>query len=109
MLLFPLCVRFFCVSRHQQIKGLFDQTLPASGKTVLKQLEKLDVDSEDFTRQLTELRGLRNRSRGELENMCCAAKLVKAIGTPGRIRASNRRQVASLLAGPFAAMLDRAP
>ena len=95
----PTDVVDFLVSQHQQIKGLFDQTLSASGKTreqsfvqlrqllavhetveeeivhprakrkianggavvderlheeheaktVLKQLEKLDVDSDEFT------------------------------------------------------------
>ena len=170
----PTDVVDFLVSQHQQIKGLFDQTLSASGKTreqsfvqlrqllavhetveeeivhprakrkiangaavvderlheeheaktVLKQLEKLDVDSDDFTRRLTGLRDAvldhakheeydefsklgQELSSGELENMGRAAKLAEAIA-PTRPHPGVESQVANLLAGPFAAMLDRA-
>ncbi len=170
----PTDVVDFLVSQHQQIKGLFEQTLSASGKareksfvqlrqllavhetveeeivhprakrkitngdavvderlheeheakTVLKQLEKLDVDSDDFTRQLTELRDAvldhakheeydefsklgQELSSTELENMGRAAKLAEAIA-PTRPHPGVESQVANLLAGPFAAMLDRA-
>jgi hemerythrin superfamily protein len=170
----PTDVVDFLVGQHQQIKGLFEQTLSASGKgreqafvqlrqllavhetveeeivhprakrkianggavvderlheeheakTALKQLEKLDVDSDDFTRQLTELRDAvldhakheeydefsklgQELSSGELENMGRAAKLAEAIA-PTRPHPGVESQVANLLAGPFAAMLDRA-
>ncbi|BBZ37975.1 hemerythrin domain-containing protein [Mycobacterium conspicuum] len=170
----PTDVVDFLVSQHQQIKGLFDQTLSASGKkreqsfiqlrqllavhetveeeivhprakrkianagavvderlheeheakSVLKRLEKLEVDSDEFTRQLAELRGAvldhakheehdefsklgQELSSDELENMGRAAKLAEAIA-PTRPHPGVESQVANLLAGPFAAMLDRA-
>jgi hypothetical protein len=46
-------------------------------------------------------------SSGELENMGRAAKLAEAIA-PTRPHPGVESQVANLLAGPFAAMLDRA-
>jgi hemerythrin superfamily protein len=93
-------------------------------KTVLQKLEKLDVDSEEFTRLLTELRDAvldhadheekdefarlgEELSRQELESMGRAAKLADAIA-PTRPHAGVESQVANLVAGPFAAMLDRA-
>jgi hypothetical protein len=93
-------------------------------KTVLRQLEKLDVDSDDFTRHLTELRDAvldhakheeydefsklgQELSSDELENMGRAAKLAAAVA-PTRPHPGVESQVANLLAGPFAAMLDRA-
>jgi len=93
-------------------------------KTVLKELEKLDVDSDEFTRQLTELRDAvlddaqheeydeftklgQQLSSRELENMSRAAKLAETIA-PTRPHPGVESQVANLLAGPFAAMLDRA-
>jgi hemerythrin superfamily protein len=93
-------------------------------KTVLQQLEKLDVDSEEFTRQLTGLRDAvldhaeheendeftrlgKELSSHELESMGRAVKLAEAIA-PTRPHAGVESQVANLVAGPFAAMLDRA-
>ncbi|SOX52676.1 hemerythrin [Mycobacterium ahvazicum] len=93
-------------------------------KTVLQQLEKLDVDSEEFTRLLTELRDDvlehaeheekdefarlgQELSSEELESMGRAAKLAEAIA-PTRPHAGVESQLENLIAGPFAAMLDRA-
>lgn len=93
-------------------------------KTVLQQLEKLDVDSTEFTQLLTELRDDvldhaaqeekdefarlgQELSSHELESMGRAAKLAEAIA-PTRPHAGVESQVANLVAGPFAAMLDRA-
>jgi hemerythrin HHE cation binding domain-containing protein len=93
-------------------------------KTVLQKLEKLDVNSEEFTRQLTELREAvidhaeheereefsrlgEELSDQELERMGRAAKLAEAIA-PTRPHAGVESQVANLAAGPFAAMMDRA-
>ncbi|AGP65524.1 hemerythrin [Mycobacterium intracellulare] len=93
-------------------------------KTVLQRLEKLDVDSEEFTRELTKLRDAvidhaeheehdefaklgEELSADELERMGRAAQLAEAIA-PTRPHAGVESQVANLAAGPFAAMLDRA-
>ena len=93
-------------------------------KTVLRQLEKLDVDSTEFTHTLIELRDAvldhaeheesdefkrlgEQLSSEELENMGRAAKLAEAIA-PTRPHVGVESQLANLVAGPFAAMLDRA-
>ena len=93
-------------------------------KKVLQQLEKLDVDSTEFTDKLTELRDAvldhaeheehdefkrlgEQLSSEELENMGRAAELAEAIA-PTRPHAGVESQLANLVAGPFAAMLDRA-
>ena len=93
-------------------------------KTVLQQLEKLDVDSEESTRLLTELRDAvlshakheekdeftklgEQLSSEELESMGRAAKLAEAIA-PTRPHAGVESQLANVVAGPFASMLDRA-
>jgi hemerythrin superfamily protein len=93
-------------------------------KTVLQKLEKLDVDSEEFTRHLTELRDavIDHAEREEsdefaklgeelsgdaLERMGRAVKLAEAVA-PTRPHAGVESQVANLTAGPFAAMMDRA-
>ncbi len=93
-------------------------------KAVLQKLEKLDVDSEEFTRLLTELRDAvvdhaeheereefsklgEQLSSDELERMGRAAKLAEAIA-PTRPHAGVESQAANIAAGPFAAMLDRA-
>ncbi len=93
-------------------------------KTVLQKLEKLDVDSEEFTRHLTELRDAvidhaeheesdefaklgEELTHDELERMGRAAKLAEAIA-PTRPHAGVESQLGNLMAGPFAAMLDRA-
>jgi Hemerythrin HHE cation binding domain len=93
-------------------------------KTMLQQLEKLDVDSPEFTRVLTELRDAvldhaeheendefarlaGELSGAELEKMGRAAKLAEAIA-PTRPHPGVESQLANLVAGPFAAMLDRA-
>jgi hypothetical protein len=87
-------------------------------------LEKLDVDSAEFTDKLTKLRDAildhaeheerdefkrlgEQLSSEELENMCRAAKLAEAIA-PTRPHVGVESQVANLVAGPFTAMLDRA-
>ena len=93
-------------------------------KRVLQKLEKLDVDSTEFTDKLTELRDAvldhaeheerdefkrlgEQLSSEELENMGRAAELAEAIA-PTRPHAGVESQLANLVAGPFAAMLDRA-
>jgi Hemerythrin HHE cation binding domain len=93
-------------------------------KTMLQQLEKLDVDSPEFTRVLTELRDAvldhaqheetdefarlaGELSGDELQKMGRAAKLAEAIA-PTRPHPGVESQLANLVAGPFAAMLDRA-
>jgi hypothetical protein len=93
-------------------------------KKILKELETLDVDSAEFTRQLEGLRDAvlkhadkeekdeftklsSELSGAELEQMGRAAKLAEAIA-PTRPHAGVESQVANFLAGPFAAMLDRA-
>jgi hemerythrin superfamily protein len=87
-------------------------------------LEKLDVDSTEFTDKLTELRDAvldhaeheehdefkrlgEQLSSEELENMGRAAELAEAIA-PTRPHVGVESQLANLVAGPFAAMLDRA-
>lgn len=92
-------------------------------KTVLQKLEKLDVNSEEFTRELTKLRDAvidhaeheehdefaklgQELSDDELERMGRAAQLAEAIA-PTRPHAGVESQIANLAAGPFAAMLDR--
>ena len=92
-------------------------------KTLLKELETLDVDSAEFTRQLKRLRDAvlkhadkeekdeftklsEELSNAELEQMGRAAKLAEAIA-PTRPHAGVESQVANFLVGPFAAMLDR--
>lgn len=93
-------------------------------KAVLQELEKLDVDSEEFTRGLTKLREAviehaeheehdefaklgEELSKDELDRMGRAAQLAEAVA-PTRPHAGVESQVANLAAGPFAAMLDRA-
>lgn len=93
-------------------------------KTVLQKLEKLDVDSQEFTRQLTDLRDAVidhadheekeelakldvELSTDELERMGRAARLAEAIA-PTRAHAGVESQLANMVAGPFAAMIDRA-
>ncbi|OBA62472.1 hemerythrin [Mycobacterium sp. 1100029.7] len=93
-------------------------------KVTLQKLEKLDVDSAEFTRLLTELRDAvvdhaeheesdeftrlgQELSSEELESMGRAAKLAEAIA-PTRPHAGVESQLANLVAGPFASMLDRA-
>jgi hemerythrin superfamily protein len=93
-------------------------------KTMLQRLEKLDVDSTEFAELLAELRdavldhaGQEERdefarlgqelSNHELETMGRAVKLAEAVA-PTRPHAGVESQVANLVAGPFAAMLDRA-
>jgi hypothetical protein len=93
-------------------------------KTVLHELEKLDVDTVEFTELMSKLRDAvldhaeheendefarlgQELSSKELESMGRAAKLAEAIA-PTRPHAGVESQVANLVAGPFAAMLDRA-
>ena len=93
-------------------------------KAVLQKLEKLDVDSDEFARLATELRDAvlehaeqeekdefarlgQELSSHELETMGRAAKLAEAIA-PTRPHTGVESQLANLVAGPFAAMLDRA-
>lgn len=93
-------------------------------KTALRDLEHLDVDSVEFTQQLTQLRDAvvdhagheendefskleEELSTRERQSMGRAAKLAEAIA-PTRPHPGVESQAANLLAGPFAAMLDRA-
>jgi hemerythrin superfamily protein len=170
----PTDVVQFLVGQHEQIKGLFSETLNATGKDrkepfiklrrllavhetaeeeivhprakrklsngadvvaarleeeheakkVLTQLEKLDVSSQKFISELTKFRDAvvkhaeqeekqefaklqKELSSDELAKMGRAAKLAQAIA-PTRPHAGVESQVANLMAGPFAAMLDRA-
>ena len=93
-------------------------------KAILQKLEKLSIDSKEFTLLLAELRDAvldhaeheekdefarlgEELSQAELESMGRAAKLAEAVA-PTRPHAGVESQVANLIAGPFAAMLDRA-
>ncbi|BCQ09598.1 hemerythrin [Mycobacterium heckeshornense] len=93
-------------------------------KKVLSQLESLDVDSDEFSGQLIELRDAvaehaeheeqeefakleEELDRDELRWMGRAVELAEAIA-PTRPHAGVESQVANMLAGPFAAMMDRA-
>lgn len=93
-------------------------------KTVLRELEKLDVDSPEFTKKLTKLRDAvldhaeheekdefaklhQKLTADQLEQMGRAAKLAEAVA-PTRPHPGVEAQVSNLLAGPFAAMMDRA-
>ncbi|BBX65838.1 hemerythrin [Mycobacterium saskatchewanense] len=96
----------------------------SEAKKVLSELERLDVDSAEFTQKLSKLRDAVVRhadheeaeefaklgeqlSADELKRMGRAAKLAEAVA-PTRPHAGVESQVANLAAGPFAAMLDRA-
>jgi hemerythrin superfamily protein len=93
-------------------------------KKVLTELENLDVDSDEFTDQLTKLRDAvvdhaeheeheefpkleEALDEDELKRMGRAAELAEAIA-PTRPHAGVESQVSNLMAGPFAAMMDRA-
>ncbi|BBY08186.1 hemerythrin domain-containing protein [Mycobacterium noviomagense] len=93
-------------------------------KKVLTELEKLDVDSEEFTDKLTKLRDAvvdhaeheeheefskleEELDQDELKRMGRAAELAEAIA-PTRPHAGVESQISNLMAGPFAAMIDRA-
>jgi hemerythrin superfamily protein len=93
-------------------------------KKVLTELEKLDIDSDEFTDQLTKLRDAvvdhaeheeheeftkleEALDENELKRMGRAAELAEAIA-PTRPHAGVESQTANMLAGPFAAMMDRA-
>jgi hypothetical protein len=92
-------------------------------KTVLRKLEKLDVDSVEFTRLLTELRDA-VLDHAEHEEKDEFARLGQELSSGARnhgpcreARRSDRAQPPArwsriagrqLVAGPFAAMLDRA-
>ncbi len=95
-----------------------------TAKAALGELENVDVDSEFFTEKLRELRNdvlehaeheerdefalLREElSDTELERMEKAVKLAEAVA-PTRPHAGVESTLANVLAGPFAAMLDRA-
>lgn len=164
----------FLIGQHEQIKGLFDETLATSGperdeafvqlrrlmavhetaeeeivhpraqheiangrdlvqhrldeeheaKTVLSQLEDLDIDSKAFTQQLTELRDavlehaeheeheefakLRQElTDDELQRMTRTVKLAESVA-PTRPHAGVESRMANVFVGPFAAMMDRA-
>ena len=93
-------------------------------KTLLAELEKLDVDTQSFTDMLTKLRDVvvehaeheeqqefvkleQELGDEELQGMGRAAKLAEAVA-PTRPHAGVESQIANLFAGPFAAMMDRA-
>lgn len=170
----PTDVIQFLVSQHEQIKGLFDETLTATGndrkepfvklrrllavhetaeeeivhprakrklsdgkevvsarieeeheaKKTLAQLEKMDISSPQFVTALAKFRDAvvkhaeqeekqefaklqEELTSDELEKMGRAVKLAEAIA-PTRPHAGVESQVANLMVGPFAAMLDRA-
>lgn len=93
-------------------------------KTVLTELESLEIDTEAFTRKLEELRDavvehaeheehdefsqLRQElTAAELERMTRTAKLAEAIA-PTRPHAGTESRLANVFTGPFAAIVDRA-
>jgi hypothetical protein len=93
-------------------------------KVALAELEKLDVDSEEFTLQLSKLRDAvvahaeheekeefseleEKLTPHELQLMARATRIAEAIA-PTRPHAGVESQLANLMVGPFAAMLDRA-
>lgn len=93
-------------------------------KHVLAQLEDMDVGSQEFADQLTELRDSvvahagdeenqefskleQELSNQDLERMGRTVKLAEAIA-PTMPHAGIESQTGNLLAGPFAAMMDRA-
>ena len=93
-------------------------------KTVLSELEKLNVDDQSFTDMLTNLRDAvvehaeqeekqefvelaQELGDDELDHLDRAAKLAEAVA-PTRPHAGVESQIANLFAGPFAAMMDRA-
>ncbi|CAM4083785.1 protein [Mycobacterium basiliense] len=93
-------------------------------KRKLQELETMEVDSTEFTRELTMLRDAvlkhaeheerdeftklaEQLSNEELQMMGRAAKLAELVA-PTRPHAGVESQLANMVAGPFAAMLDRA-
>lgn len=93
-------------------------------KVALAELEKLDVDSEEFTVQLRELRDAviehaeheeteefswlqQELTAHELQLMTRATRIAEAIA-PTRPHPGVESQLANLMVGPFAAMVDRA-
>jgi hemerythrin superfamily protein len=93
-------------------------------KKILAELEELDVDSAEFVTKLTKLRQAvidhaqreekdefaklsTELSGAELERMGRAAELAEAIA-PTRPHAGVESQIANVMVGPFASMLDRA-
>jgi hemerythrin superfamily protein len=93
-------------------------------KTVLSKLEELDVDADEFTEQLKKLRDAvlehaeheekeefsklhEELDEKELERLSRAVKLAESIA-PTRPHAGVESRTANLVAGPFAAMTDRA-
>jgi hemerythrin superfamily protein len=93
-------------------------------KTVLAELEDLDIDSEKFTQQLSELRDAvidhaeheeqeefsklrKELTDDELQRMTRTVKLAESVA-PTRPHAGIESRLANLFTGPFAAMTDRA-
>jgi hemerythrin superfamily protein len=93
-------------------------------KTVLGELEQLDVDADEFTDKLTKLRDAvlehaeheekeefsqlnEELDEKELERLGRAVKLAESVA-PTRPHAGVESRLANLAAGPFAAMIDRA-
>ncbi|ORW04574.1 hemerythrin domain-containing protein [Mycobacterium kyorinense] len=131
----PTDVVEFLVSQHEQIKELFSETLNATGKDRKQpfvKLRRLLAVHETAEEEIVHPRAKRKLSNGrdvvahaeqeekqefaklqkelssdEREKMGRAAKLAQAIA-PTRPHAGVESQVANLMAGPFAAMLDRA-
>jgi hemerythrin superfamily protein len=92
-------------------------------KTVLSELEDLDIDADEFTKKLSKLRDAvlehadheekeefskleEELDDKELERMGRAAKLAESTA-PTRPHPGVESQPANLMAGPFAAMVDR--
>ncbi|OHU95140.1 hemerythrin domain-containing protein [Mycobacterium talmoniae] len=108
--------------RHDIVEARLEEEHEA--KTVLAELEDLDIDSKKFTEQLSELRDAvldhaeheeqeefsklrQDLSDDELERLTRTVKLAESIA-PTRPHAGVESRVANLVAGPFAAMMDRA-
>ncbi|HVQ98308.1 MAG TPA: hemerythrin domain-containing protein [Mycobacterium sp.] len=93
-------------------------------KTILGKLEGLDIDSDEFTEELKKLRDAvlehaeheekeefsklhEELDEKDLERLGRAAKLAESIA-PTRPHAGVESRMRNLIAGPFAAMTDRA-
>ncbi|WP_027500103.1 hemerythrin domain-containing protein [Rhodococcus sp. UNC363MFTsu5.1] len=93
-------------------------------KVALAELEKLDVDSDEFTRKITELHAAvlkhaeheeneeferlrKSLTDEELARMVSSVELAEEVA-PTRPHPGVESKAGNLLVGPFAAMLDRA-
>jgi hypothetical protein len=103
----------FLVSQHQQIKALFAETLAASGTARSKafvEVRRLLAAHETAEEEIVHPRAKCKISDGATvvdERLHEEHQLAEAVA-PTRPHAGVESQVATLAAGPFAAMLDRA-